>query len=170
MVDKATPAARPSLRPTGPADGQLLRALFASAFHDELAHLPPAHHENFLELQWQARERDYRQRYPEAHDRVVVLDGLAVGRLLVARRAGELAIVDLALLPEFRGQGIGSQLLRQLLDEAATTRAVVRLYVSATNRALHLYERFGFTRVGEPGPYVRLEWRVDTECWIRYSE
>lgn len=170
MVDRATPAARPSLRPAGPADGPLLRGLFASGFHDELAHLDPAQHETFLELQWQARQRGYRQRYPDADDRVVVLDGVAVGRLLVARRAGELAIVDLALLPEFRGQGIGSQLLRQLLDEAATTGAVVRLYVNATNRALHLYERFGFRRAGAPGPYVRLEWRVDAEYRPRYIE
>jgi ribosomal protein S18 acetylase RimI-like enzyme len=163
MVDKAMPAGRPSLRPAGPADGPLLRALFASGFDQELAYLAPAQHETFLELQWRARELDYRARYPDADDRVVVVDGVAVGRLLVARSAGELEIVDLALLPEFRGHGIGSHLLHHLLEEASNARAVVGLYVAATNRALRLYERFGFTRVAEPGPYLRLEWSTYTE-------
>jgi ribosomal protein S18 acetylase RimI-like enzyme len=161
MVDKATPTT-PSLRPAGPEDAPLFRALFASGFDQELAYLAPAQHETFLELQWKARERDYGARYPDADDRVVVVDGVAAGRLLVARSAGELAIVDLALLPEFRGQGIGSRLLRQLLEEAANVGAVVRLYVAATNPALSLYQRFGFTRASDPGPYLRLEWRAYT--------
>jgi ribosomal protein S18 acetylase RimI-like enzyme len=158
MVNEATPATTLSLRPAGPADGPLLRALFASGFHQELAYLAPEQRETFLELQWQAREHDYRGRYPDADDQVVVLGGVAVGRLLVARGERDLAIVDLALLPEFRGRGIGSELLRRLLDEATAARAVVQLHVAATNPAMHLYQRFGFTKVGESGPYVRLAW------------
>jgi ribosomal protein S18 acetylase RimI-like enzyme len=161
LVGKATPA--PWLRQAGPEDAPLFRALFAAGFAQELAYLAPAQREAFLELQWQARERDYRARYPGADDRVVVVDGVAAGRLLVARSEGELAIVDLAMLPEYRGQGTGSYLLGQLLEEAGQARALVRLYVALANPALNLYERFGFTRVAELGPYLCLEWRACTQ-------
>lgn len=146
-----------TLRPAEAADAAFLRSLYASTRTDELSLLDPAQRETFLELQWRARQQDYRARYPDADDQIVAVGGVAAGRLLVARRGGELLIVDIALLPEFRGRGIGSRLLRRLLDEAAARGMVVRLHVALSNPALRLYRRLGFRPVHEAGPYVLME-------------
>jgi ribosomal protein S18 acetylase RimI-like enzyme len=58
----------------------------------------------------------------------------------------ELAI---AVLPECIGQGIGTQLMQQFLDEAAKYYTAVTLNVRADNPALRLYQRLGFEIVGE---------------------
>lgn len=88
---------------------------------------------------------------------VVVLGGEPIGRLVVDRRPGELRIVDLALVPERRGRGIGTRLLRALLDEADTTGAAVVLHVEPSSPARRLYRRFGFEVSAEDGAYARME-------------
>lgn len=57
--------------------------------------------------------------------------------------------LSMALLPSHRGRGIGTALLRRLLAAAARESEAVSLSVSASNAALRLYERVGFTVVGE---------------------
>ncbi len=55
-------------------------------------------------------------------------------------------IVDLALLPDFRGWGIGSQILDDLARQADRSRRSLSIHVEAFNTtARRLYERFGFT-------------------------
>jgi len=54
-----------------------------------------------------------------------------------------------AVIPICTGQGLGSQLLSRLLDAAASVYPAVYLSVRATNPAKRLYERLGFTVIGE---------------------
>jgi ribosomal protein S18 acetylase RimI-like enzyme len=68
-------------------------------------------------------------------------------------------VVDITLLPEFRGRGIGTRLIRDLMDEGARTGSRVTLYVEAFNPAYRLYTRLGFQRIDEYGAYELLEWR-----------
>lgn len=59
----------------------------------------------------------------------------------------ELAV---ALLPPYRGRGIGTQLLRAMLDELhGRGFAAVSLSVQRANPAVRLYRRLGFRIVGE---------------------
>ena len=53
----------------------------------------------------------------------------------------ELAI---AVLPDHIGQGIGTQLLKHLLEAARKVYPAVMLSVRQNNPAWHLYERMGF--------------------------
>ncbi|MEM1127772.1 MAG: GNAT family N-acetyltransferase [Bacteroidota bacterium] len=52
--------------------------------------------------------------------------------------------LSMALLPAYRGRGVGTALLRRLLAEAAGQFDGVSLSVSASNPARRLYERAGF--------------------------
>ena len=88
----------------------------------------------------------------------VLVDGEPAGRLLVARWRDEIRIVDITLLPAFRGRGAGSDLLAELMDEATEMGKRLSIHVEQTNRALRLYERLGFKPVGETGVYLRMEW------------
>ncbi|MBE9118925.1 GNAT family N-acetyltransferase [Lusitaniella coriacea LEGE 07157] len=53
----------------------------------------------------------------------------------------ELAI---AILPEYRGQGIGTMLLAHLFEQVRFQYSAISLSVSAENPALRLYRRLGF--------------------------
>ncbi|MEO1148122.1 MAG: N-acetyltransferase [Cyanobacteria bacterium J06638_22] len=56
--------------------------------------------------------------------------------------------LSIAVLPTYRGQGIGTQLLTHLLASACG-RSPISLSVSADNPAMRLYERFGFEIVSQ---------------------
>ena len=87
----------------------------------------------------------------------MLVDGEPAGRLYVARWKKELRIVDIALLPEHRGRGIGAELLRELLEEADAAGKPVTIHVERENPAMGLYQRLGFSPKREVGPYLLLE-------------
>lgn len=58
--------------------------------------------------------------------------------------------LSMAVWPGYRGLGIGTALLERILEVASAHHEAVSLSVNSTNRALHLYERFGFERIGTP--------------------
>jgi len=84
----------------------------------------------------------------------VLLNGQPAGRLYVHAWEREIRIVDIALMPEFRGQGIGSDLLRSLIAEAEASDRTLSIHVEHNNPARRLYERLGFQYAGEHGVYV----------------
>lgn len=86
-----------------------------------------------------------------------MVDGEPAGRLYVARWEKELRIVDVALLPEFRGRGIGEGMIRELIEEAETAGKPLTIHVERENPAMSLYSRLGFSPKKEVGPYLLLE-------------
>jgi len=83
----------------------------------------------------------------------------------VDRSDAEMRIMDIALLPEFRGRGIGRTLMEELLAEAKAAGLPVGLHVEATNAAKRLYERLGFRVVEDVGVYERMEWAPPSELF-----
>jgi ribosomal protein S18 acetylase RimI-like enzyme len=114
----------------------------------------------FLRMQYGAQTQHYRLHYPQADHRIILCDGRPIGRIYIDRAGAHLTLVDIALLPEFRRQGIGTALLRELKEEAARVGKAVRLHVLKTNPAARLYEQLGFTRIGEDGVYLEMEFRA----------
>ncbi len=56
---------------------------------------------------------------------------------------------NIALAPELRNQGIGTIVIREILDLAKRRAIPVRLNVLKANPAAKLYERLGFVRTGD---------------------
>jgi ribosomal protein S18 acetylase RimI-like enzyme len=52
--------------------------------------------------------------------------------------------LSIAVLPEYRGQGVGTRLLVALFDQLRPQYNQVSLSVQTANPALHLYQRLGF--------------------------
>ena len=148
------------LRPIVPADEAFLYQVYASTRTEELAVTgwDEAQKDQFLRTQFTAQHRYYQQTFPAASYQVILWQDRPAGRLYVDRRADEISIIDIALLPEYRGLGIGSVLLKEILAEASAARKPVRIYVERFNRALRLYERLGFRMIGDTGVYFHLEW------------
>jgi ribosomal protein S18 acetylase RimI-like enzyme len=149
------------LRPAGPGDESFLFALYASTRAEELALVPwnDAQKDAFLRMQFDAQRGHYADQFPDAAHDVVLVDGEPGGRLYVDRRADDIHVVDIALMPEYRGHGIGTALLTTILEEADATGKTVSIYVEHLNPARRLYERLGFVEVSEEGVYALLERR-----------
>ena len=133
--------------------------MYASTRAEELAAVPwdDGQKDAFLRLQFEAQDAWYRENYPQASFDVVVAGGEPIGRLYVHRGREEIRIVDIALLPEHRGGGVGTSLLRDLLAEADAAGKSVTIHVERLNPALRLYERLGFELAEDKGVYLFLE-------------
>jgi len=68
--------------------------------------------------------------------------------------------LGMAVLPEYRGRGIGSDLLGHLLKSIRAVYPSVCLSVAADNPAARLYERAGFGRAGECGASLTMVKRL----------
>jgi ribosomal protein S18 acetylase RimI-like enzyme len=68
--------------------------------------------------------------------------------------------MDITLLPEHRSQGIGTQLLRELQNEAAAAGKSLSIHVETFNPALHLYERLGFKVIEDKGLHLLMAWQA----------
>lgn len=150
-----------SLRPVVDHDRAFLLRVYASTRAEELAPVPwsDADKAAFLAQQFDAQHAAYHASYPHASFDVVVVDGEPAGRLYVDRRPGDIRIVDVALLPSFRGRGIGTALLQAVQAEAVALGRRVSIHVERFNPARALYERLGFAVVGSTGEvYLLLEW------------
>jgi ribosomal protein S18 acetylase RimI-like enzyme len=148
-----------SLRPIQTDDQEFLYRVYASTRIQELAPVPWSEEQKsaFLRLQFAAQHRYYLENYHSSRFEVVLVDGEPAGRLYVARWPEELRIIDVALLPEFRGRGIGSALIGRLSAEAEAQGLPLRIHVERDNPARGLYERLGFRMVADRGVYLFLE-------------
>jgi ribosomal protein S18 acetylase RimI-like enzyme len=146
-----------SLRPVADADRDLILSLYASTRAGELAQVPwsEAQKQAFLQHQVAAQERHYRERYPTSQHEVIMTGERPLGRLWLDRQPDRVHILDLTLLPEARGAGVGSALLRSLQAEAAA----VTIYLESFTPSLPLFERLGFAKEAEQGAHLLLAWR-----------
>jgi ribosomal protein S18 acetylase RimI-like enzyme len=65
--------------------------------------------------------------------------------------------LSVALVPEYRGQGLGTRLLGKLLQAASQHYAAVSLSVAADNPALRWYQRLGFDVVSTSGTSLTMK-------------
>jgi ribosomal protein S18 acetylase RimI-like enzyme len=147
------------LRPCAPEDREFLVAVYGSTRADELAMTgwADAEIDDFVRMQFDLQDRHYSAAYPDAERSVILAGGREAGRLYVHRDDDEIRVLDIALLPEFRGRGVGGELLTDLLAEASMVALPVRIHVEPGNPARSLYERLGFVEVGEESFYIRME-------------
>jgi ribosomal protein S18 acetylase RimI-like enzyme len=138
-----------TLGPEGPEHKPFLYALYASVRQPELEAWgwPEAARETFLRVQFKAQQ-NFRATHPQAQSLIVFRAGEPIGRLIVCRSESETRLLDIALVPEHRGRGVGSMLIRRLMAEAAEAAQPLRLDVLKGRRAAALYKRLGFKRVG----------------------
>lgn len=157
------------LKPVCPTNESFLYEVYSSTRQDELAMLDwtESEEEAFLQMQFQAQRQGYMKQFPDADWRIIVLNDLPVGRLIVDRRKEEVGLMDIALIPQYRNQGIGTHYIKQVMAEASDKKLPARLYVEKNNDAAYrLYKRLGFTRIGETGMHIWMEWRPEKESVI----
>jgi ribosomal protein S18 acetylase RimI-like enzyme len=153
------PESSPSItvRPAGPDDEAFLAQLFASTRPEfSFLDLPESEKQFLMTIQFNAQRQQYDASYPEAESGIILLDGEPIGRIMVDRNEREFTLIDIALSPEHRNAGIGTNMIRDLLREAGAARKPVRLHVAKSNPAQRLYERLGFSRVSDQSMYFEM--------------
>lgn len=144
-------------RPAVAADEPFLRALYAST-RPEVAAWPDEPRGAFLAQQFEAQRTGWSQMFPGSEHDVIAVGGRPAGRVWVYWSAEECLIVDLALLPEHRRQGIGTQVVRELLADVDAQGLRARAHVERTNTpSLAFWTRLGFRETGGDALFVEIE-------------
>lgn len=149
-----------SLRPITPEDDSFLAAVYASTRAEELLVTDWSDQDKaiFCRHQFDAQTAHYTANYPGASFQIIERAGVPAGRLYLARWEKEIRIVDITFLPEHRGVGLGTNLLKELQEEAKSADKKLSIHVERLNPAMRLYERLGFRQVEDKGVYLLLHW------------
>lgn len=153
-----------TLRDALPEDESFLFEVYVSTRAQEMAFVPwdDEQRKSFLTMQFVAQHTHYREQFPDASYSVILRDESPVGRLYVLTGNRESQILDITILPEYRKGGIGTSLVRDLLDQAEQAGKRVLIYVETFNPSLRLFERLGFKSIAEEGLNFLMEWRPPT--------
>jgi GNAT superfamily N-acetyltransferase len=144
-----------SYRPFADDDVPFVAELYASTRREEIAMTgwPPELQAAFLAQQAAAQHSHYTLHFADAEWLIIERGGEPIGRLYLRDQPQALHLVDIALLPASRGQGIGGAIVEDVLDHARTLGKGVSIHVERTNPARSLYDRLGFTMVEDRGAY-----------------
>jgi ribosomal protein S18 acetylase RimI-like enzyme len=141
------------------ADLPFLARLYAHTRDEELAAVPWPDdvRQAFIANQFALQHRHYVQHFPDADFLVIHQDGLGVGRFYLARDGEDDLVVDITLLPDWRGLGIGRALIEAAAQQASARGHGLHLHVLHTNPAARrLYERLGFRIDADTGTHLHM--------------
>jgi len=150
------------LRPEQEQDTAFLANLFRVAAGGVLWLMPidDVMKEKLLRMQLASQAATYRAQYPFARFDIIEQGGEPIGRIVIDPGTEAGRIVDIALLPQRRGRGLGTAILAAVLDRFDRRRQRVLCQVLANNEAsLRMCHRVGFRQIGESPPFLHLEWR-----------
>jgi ribosomal protein S18 acetylase RimI-like enzyme len=141
------------------ADRHRLREIYVACRADEFRALAlsDAQRTGLLHMQFEAQQHHYTTYFGDAEFLLVEYNGEVAGRMTVQRSTEQMLLVDIAVLPAFRGQGIATALLGVLIAESKERGLPLRCHVDPGNPARRLYERLGLRVVGQVGVDLLLE-------------
>jgi ribosomal protein S18 acetylase RimI-like enzyme len=90
------------------------------------------------------QNRYFEKKWEIAGYQIIEIASRRIGTIWIIDEPDHMRIRELQILPEFQGQGIGSELMKRELERAKARNLPVRLRVLKANRARLLYERLGF--------------------------
>jgi RimJ/RimL family protein N-acetyltransferase len=166
VIQISSPQGVLTLRPEREDDRAFRYRLFCDSRLPEwyVVQIEPQMREHLMQHQFEAQTVTYRQRFPRARFDIIELAGEPIGRIVVNRTSPYLHLVDHAIVPERRSKGIGTTIMRALMDEARDAGIPFRLKVaSANDPSLRLYLRLGFRPIAEIPEYIELEWNAPAQ-------
>ncbi len=157
-----TPIDQISFRPISQKDQHFLCELYGTTRADEMAMVPWSEEQKqeFIDMQFNAQHTFYQEQFKDANYNIVVLNNEAIGRLYTDIRDDEIRIIDIALLPKFRGRGLGFELLNGVIEEAKQRKLPITIHVEKNNPAMTLYQRLGFVTIEDQGVYDLMRWQM----------
>ena len=150
------------LTPVSSSDEPFLVELYASTRAEEMALVPWNNDQKhlFLQMQFEAQNQYYRERYPNASFDLIRFDDCPVGRLYLAELADEIRIIDLTFLPAHFDPQVFEGLIKEILQKGAQVGKPVRIYLENYSPQTEIFVRLGFQKIGEHGIYFL--WQHDS--------
>lgn len=148
-------SASPALVSITESDEEFLTELYASTRAAEMAIVPWESEQKraFLKMQFEAQDRYYRDRYPNASFEIIKLNDHRVGRLYHAELADEIRIIDLAFLPEQFDNKVFIELVERILQKGERAGKPVQIYLEASDPTIEIFVNLGFQKIDQHGIY-----------------
>ena len=108
-------------------------------------------------MQSTAQLADYKKKFPGAAFQVIVYKKQDAGRFYSFENDHEICLIDISLLPQFRGKGIGTFLLERLVERSNKVQKKISLHVDPSSIAFQLYKRLGFVHISNNGRHYYME-------------
>ncbi len=141
-------------RPAVEADTDFARAVHHRAYRDVAVR-------QFGAWDEKAQDEFFKGDWAPAEFEIILCDSVPCGYMCVEERDTDLHVRELVILPKYQGKGIGSRLLRGVIDRAKVRQVPVRLGTHHANRAVELYRRLGFREYDRTGSHILMEWSND---------
>lgn len=155
-----------SLRRATAADLSWLCRLYATTRAEEMAQVPwpDGLKQAFLDEQFALQHRHYITHYQDCD--FLVLEGPSgpAGRYYLQRTTPDHLLVDISLLPQMCGQGLGQALIKASQYDAGALGCGMHLHVMQRNvAAQRLYARLGFVVTRTQGLHHHMRWSADSQ-------
>jgi len=147
------------LRPEEEKDAAFIEAVYRTTRENELNFTNWSEYQKraFISMQSTAQLTEYKTKFPGARFQIIIYNNKNAGRFYTWENETEIRLLDITMLPQFRGKGIGTDLLRRLMQRSNKVQKKISLPVDASNPALKLYLRLGFIHIKNYGRYYYME-------------
>ena len=142
-------------RPALDADTDFARTVHHRAYRDVVVR-------QYGVWEEEAQDRFFENDWETAAFEIILCDGVPCGYTRVEDRGADVHVRELVILPEFQGRGVGSHVLRGVIERAKARRVPVRLGTQHANRAAELYRRLGFREFERTATHVLMDWSSET--------
>lgn len=100
--------------------------------------------------------------------KVIEMDGRLVGFVQCYLEHSRYHVVEMHLRPEYRGKGIGSDILKALQESCMVQGGRIQIGCFKENdRAKNLYQKLGLVQIEETDTHYILEWDAGMRCGIQ---
>ena len=76
-----------------------------------------------------------------------LVDNVITGAIWTRKLNGDIPILSMAILPEFRGKGIGTAMMEQFLVEAGAVSQEMQVETYENEKTIRFYEKFDFVKI-----------------------
>lgn len=103
-------------------------------------------------------QREYfSNRFETINIELIIHDNARIGAIEIRDRENELLIANFKIVPHFQNKGIGSEILKRIINTSNTKQKNLKLQVLKVNPARQLYNRFGFKTVDKTETHFIME-------------
>lgn len=139
-----------------------------AAVHADMEFARSVHHRAYREVVlqqfglWEEKAQDefFAKGWSAAPHEIVLCDELPIGYICVEYSERVIHVRELVIDPDGQGQGVGTYILRGVLEHARVRQVPVRLGALHANRAVNLYRRLGFLEYGRTDTHILMESRI----------
>jgi GNAT superfamily N-acetyltransferase len=96
----------------------------------------------------------FQQQWAMQRTSIIIRADVRVGVLCVEDAAQEVILQEVQVCPEYQGQGIGTEVVRGVMNHAQQRGVPLRLRVFQLSRAVEFYRRLGFLEEGRTASHI----------------